>query len=84
MLSLPSAEKAVAEKVMFFSVSTHAANFGNCKGFPSVTHCYIDEMNPIPSLLINFQDSSEKTLAHLKNVNNNHNQMGWTLMYCYL
>lgn len=74
----------MAEKVMFFSVTTHAANFGNRKGVPSVTHCYIDEMSPIPSALINFQGSSEKTLAHLKNVNNNHSQMGWTLMYHYL
>lgn len=82
--SLPSAEKAVPEKVLFFSVAIPAANLGNREGFPSVTHCYIHEMSPIPPLLISSQGSSEKTLAHLKNVNNNHSQMGWTLMYRYL
>lgn len=49
--SLPSAEKA---------------NFGNCKGFPGVRHSCIDEMSPIPSLLINFRGSGEKTLAHFR------------------
>lgn len=69
---------------MFFSATTHAANFGNRKDFPGVIRCCLDEMSPIPPPLINFQGSSEKTLAHLKNVNNNHNQMGWTLMHRYL
>lgn len=76
--------KDLAEKHVFFSVTTYVSNNGTCKVFPIINHSYTAEEEIIHCWLDYFQGTNETTLGIFENVKNMLKSSSWNPDYVQL